>query len=199
MKNNVVKIALLLALFIVSCVILGFLIELRKNNNSPDQETESLKSEMFIQELYTKQNVNEGVVNNGLPIILPKDFLAEADGLNLSNSNPILVYRFSALSCNTCVEFGLNKIKDYFPDYNNNPNLFVIVSGYPSKYQMDLENFLNIGNTSLGLPLEQTNLPFYFILIDGLAHQVFIPDNNLFEYTDVYLQEIKRRYFNKND
>ncbi len=198
MKNNIIKTVLLLAILVFLCVILGFIIELRNNSSKSGQEVELIKSEKFTQELYTKQNVSESVINNNIPIRIQQDFFLYSDGkkADLLSSKPILVYRFSALSCSTCVDFGKNKIQDYFSDYKNSPDLLFVASGYPSNYQVDLKNFLNIGKNSLGLPLEQTNLPFYFILIDGIVQQVFIPDKSSSEYTDIYLEEIKRRYFN---
>jgi hypothetical protein len=108
---------------------------------------------------------------------------------------PILVYRYSVLNCDICVKFGNSKIEEHFPDYKNNSKLLFIISGFPANYTINHTNFLDLQKNSLGLPVENSNQPLYFILINNYIHHVFIPEKNFPENTDTYLQEIKKRYF----
>ena len=58
-------------------------------------------------------------------------------------------------------------------------------------------NLINIEKKRIGLPLEKTFVPFYFILEDGKAKSIFIPDKSFPEYTDYYLKLINIRYLSK--
>jgi hypothetical protein len=192
MKKNSLEIILLLSILVVSLVILGTLFIEKKEKQLSTNESNS-ESEKLELNLYIKQNIYESVINNNTMIDLSGQPWKSKE--NIPSDKPILVFRYSALSCNVCIEFGYNKLKEYFTDYKDNNHLLVIVSDYPAQYKVDL-NFIHLNKGKLNLPVEDSNQPFYFVLVDNRVQNIFIPEKNYAEYTDVYLRMVKSKYFN---
>ncbi|MDD4781811.1 MAG: hypothetical protein PHT02_14575 [Tissierellia bacterium] len=191
MKKHFYKLflsSIILVILIISGITLKILLEGDKCEDN--KEVESLKSEKLLSNFYIKQTIQESVINDNLYIdILEKDAFA-----HYNKDKPLLVFRYSALNCNECVEFGFKKIEEFFDDYKKNSNLLFVLSDHISEKETQNNN-INLKKEKLGLPFENSNQPFYFLLFDNQVRHVFIPDKNYPEYTDTYLSEIKRRYF----
>ena len=194
MKKTIFEFAFLIVILLISCIGIKLLLEL-KEDIAPNKEIESIKSEQLNLDLFISQNIYETISNNDLHLN-NNDIVSYFKKIGNNTNNPILLYRYSAFSCDICVKFGDNKLKDYFTDYKNNLDLLFIVSDFPVDEHFAYSNLINLGKTNLDLPIEQANLPFYFMLIDNKVQHVFVPDKSFPEYTDGYLKEIKRRYFN---
>lgn len=192
MKKKI-YISLFVFVIIIIVVVIIFLFDIKTELNHKT-EIESIKSEKLSLELYTNQFIVESVLNNNTTL---KDGIKIIELKSVVEScKPKLVYRYSALNCTACIDFGTTKLENYFKDYNSNSDVVVVVSDFPSNYKARSVNFFNIEKSMLGLSIERANLPFYFLLCGNNIRHVFIPDKNFPEYTDAYLKEIKKRYFN---
>ena len=194
MKRYFVLLLFLILTFTISCIILGLLITTKKEftpkENKNLQEIERLKLTF-----YTKQLLQESVVNDGEILnLLDKDILNQNNEIFISDK-PRLVYRYSALNCSSCIEFGKSKLEEHFPNFENDDDLLFIISDYPINKKVSYTNCLNLNKNNLGLSIELGNQPFYFLLINNQVEHVFIPDKSFAEYTDIYLQKIRKRYF----
>lgn len=141
---------------------------------------------------YLQENLFESIVNNN-------SFIHE-NVTNIINYSidtqikPVLICRFSSLSCKSCVNFIEKKIKQHFTNIDSEPILFIEFEGGKESYLNGIR-CINIESNKIGLSIEETNLPFLFLLIDNKVQHFFLPDINFPEYTDLYLQNIKKRYF----
>ncbi len=173
----------LLVVLVLSCFTLKVLLEKEGGNN---RELESLKSEQLGFDYYVRQIVLESIANNGLLVDLPQ---------RTGNEEPILVMRYSAFNCSSCVTFCADKLSEMFEDYKNNGNLLLVQSDFPANSKTLYGNSIDLGKSKLELPLEKSNLPYFFLLTGNRVDHVFVPDDRFPEYTDTYLNEIKARYF----
>lgn len=197
MKKYLLLLFFLALTLVISSIVLGLLLSLKKGIDS--KENNLLETENLKLELYSKELLQESVLNNGLNVNLSEiECFNENNKTTIDVEKPKLVYYYSALNCSSCVEFGENKLKDHFSDYENNNNLLFVISDYPGDKQVAYMNCFNLRKNYLKIPIEQANLPFYFLLINNQIEHMFIPDKAFPEYTDTYLQEIKKRYFTDN-
>jgi hypothetical protein len=164
---------------------------MQNGDKSSSIESETIKSEKFAFELYVKQNIVEDVINNNFYI----DIFDKKEIFSVQSNKPILVYRHSAFNCDVCVNFGNSKIEEHFPDFKKNSDLLFVISDYPPEHYSSHINALDLKKNKLGLPIENANQPFYFVLINNCIRHIFIPDKSFPSYTDIYLQEVKKRYF----
>ena len=132
----------------------------------------------------------------------PNTFLGN-DSLNLQKllsriNKETLIYRFSGLYCDACNTFGMKKIKQHFTDFATSDRIIFIGSEIDPRLKVDFygKNILGIKKGFLGLPLEEVKTPFYFLLDkNGRIKMTFIPDKSMPEYTDSYLEFVKKNYF----
>jgi hypothetical protein len=166
---------------------LNFAILLSANSKN-DRDLESLKSEQTSLDNYVKGLLFESIGNDGLIVNVSQRTASE---------KPVLVFRYSAFNCGSCVKFGMNKLAEYFEDSTSNSDLLFVQSDFPEKGKVMYRNSVDLGRTKLDIPVENSNQPFFFLLTDNRIDHVFIPDDRFSEYTDTYLQEMKTRYFLK--
>jgi len=191
MKNNIIfELFLLISILVITSLTLKTLL-LQKNGIS-SHEIEINKSDKFMFEMYTKQNCVEEIVNSYLHLNLSEQIVS----FSVQHDTPIFVYRYSAFNCDVCVKFGNTKIEEYFSDKKNSQQLLYIISDFQSNNNIQNAKVIDIKKNNLGLPVENSNQPFYFVLINNCIRHVFIPDKSFPDYTDLYLREIKKRYFN---
>jgi hypothetical protein len=113
---------------------------------------------------------------------------------------PKFVFFHSELNCNSCVEENLVFVNDFCDSIGEEHVLFL--ASYKNKRDLHIFKRINkivspIYNvSSLGLPIEELNLPFCFVVNENRkAECVFIPlkeDNSQFKR---YLKMIKKKYF----
>jgi hypothetical protein len=180
-------------LILSGCTLIGVLILL---TNSFRKETvvedQSLKAEHEIEQFYYKENMYAAIENNDISMnVAPIES-------QFNDNQPTLVCRYSAHACSICIDFAIDKMHEYFPDSNSdNLPILIIVSDMSSdkKLKKYPNQTVNIAKNNLALPIEEIHVPFYFIMYQGKAQQIFIPEKNYPEYTDTYLKAIKKRYF----
>jgi len=189
--KRIIEIVLLIVILIISGLVL--VLQIKKNEILPNDK---IKSEMLNLDLFTKQSIYEAVINNNKDLKFSEKLIFNHKlDKDFSVNRPVLVFRYSAYNCNVCTEFGIKKLEENFSDYKNNADLLFILSDFPLDNKIEYSNFIDLNKERLGIPLENANLPFFFMLIGGHVQHVFIPDSNLPEYTDIYLKEVKKRYF----
>ncbi len=125
--------------------------------------------------------------------------LAGTDGRKLSlrtlaGNSPKLVFRYSRLDCELCIDSVLSIIKKIkgetkvpelivIADFQNNRDFLI-----KDKHKKHPYPVYNIANGNLGLPVENKNLPFLFILSEDFkATKVFIPFKEVPYQTNEYI------------
>lgn len=200
------KYYVLLTVFGIMIITLGFnsyvtFSGTNSNNFLSENKETSVFSKDSIEKLYFTEVISQNIENNGLGTKILFDYngntLFTSKGSKIDLSLPILILRYSFFGCNICTEFATDKLKEHFNDYETNPQVLFIASDYNVNMDMGYKNLINIGNKNLGLPIERSNTPFFFILNGDKVENTFMPERKFPQYTDVYLKKIKRRYFSK--
>lgn len=120
---------------------------------------------------------------------------------NLFQNHPKLVFRYSELNCNVCVEKEVELLKKFIEEIGIQ-NMLMMTNGRSSSYngqfkrmnQFDIEIY-NVED--LGLKLDKINTPYYFVLdSDWKAKSVFVPSKSLPSQTRAYYDIIKDKYWN---
>lgn len=184
MENKILKtgeFVIVVLTFMVVVLILFFLL-----SNRTEQDT-SNESHLLMERMYMEDNVRESILNNDLSVQLQ----------TVNSDVPILICSFSSQSCGGCVDFATNKIKESFPDFGKNNQILFLASGFNKKKHFDEKKIMNLGAEKLGLEIDNSLYVCYFILFKGKVSHLFIPEKSFSNYTDIYLDEIKKRYFNK--
>ena len=159
--------------------------EIRTSSTS-DADTEA-------QKLYSAMLLYAGIENDYLSVYNSK--IDEYLILNKIENEPVLIIRYSLFSCQNCVEFVKQVIKNVKKNYTEDPRILFVASDYKSKNR-DLKNtiFLDTGE-SLGLSAEgMANTPTIFIYHENIVKHLFIADVSSRELIDVYLKTVFRRY-----
>ena len=112
-----------------------------------------------------------------------------------------IVFRYSELQCNVCVEKQIESLKKYkdkigidniliLADYSNYRNLIL----FKRMNSLDIPVY-NLSK-KLSLELEKKDLPYFFILDNSLiAKDYFIPIKEIKNYTDNYLNIMYTKHF----
>ena len=118
--------------------------------------------------------------------------------------NDKLVFRYSEMNCNVCVDSQLVVLKQLCELIGENK--IIIITTYVNALNMAKFKRINqikppiynlIGE-GLGLQIDSLNMPFYFTLTkDGIITNVFIPEKEYPKSTQLYIKTIER-YFNGN-
>jgi len=143
------------------------------------------------------------VSNDGFKLNNPKVYLGNdtSHAFNLFNSSrkgPYLIFRFSGLFCDKCIDELIKKLKKAFPDFKTNNRVVLLCSDVSPRIKEDYygKQTLSYMSSNIGLPFEQQSTPFFFVVDDDkLSKAFFIPDNSQPETTDQYLRLVKHRYF----
>jgi len=119
---------------------------------------------------------------------------------NLVGEKPKLIFRYSELNCNVCVDAQLALIKTFIEKYGEE-NL-IMISSYKFRktvYQFKILN--NIRNEIfnvdfLNQSIDNLNTPYYFILDNTyIPKMMFIPEKAFPEDTEEYFKKIQNMYF----
>lgn len=148
-------------------------------------------------ELYINQLITEAVKNENILLSYNNNFL-ENHFQKFEKNTPLLILRYSKFSCKSCVDFSKQKISEHFNSKNLNNKVLYIVSDYENKESHKDERVIHLRNQTLGIPLEDTNQPFLFVLKNNTVQNIFIPDNSFPFFFDNYLNELIRQYFQES-
>jgi len=110
--------------------------------------------------------------------------------------HPKLVFGLNQNMCSPCIEGALKIIKEFFPDYETNPNI-ICIADIEQRFK---DNYFGKKVISFqrkaDFPLYEIELmPYFFILDKDLVVKLlFITDKTSPELTKEYLKIIKDRY-----
>ncbi len=111
---------------------------------------------------------------------------------------PCIVYRFSGKMCNECIEFGLQKLIEYIPDFVSNDRILIICDDTNPRIKNSYfgKKLFSFSGSKFNLSIEHYGLPYLFIIDnDKKCKHLFIPDKTFPELTDSYLKIIEKKYF----
>jgi hypothetical protein len=119
---------------------------------------------------------------------------------NLVNGATKLVFRYSELNCNVCIDSQMDFVKGFIE--KNGYDSFIMISDYNyHKNLLQFKTFNNIQNeiynvATLDSSLDRLNIPYYFILDKYFRPRMFFfPEKNLPADTKEYFRKIDE-YFN---
>ena len=174
---------------------------LKKTEFTIGQKLESAKSN--VHSLLGNEYIR--FQNYGLSIDKGLNLKSEEDTTSfvelVEKYNKLLIFRYSELNCMACVEKEIIYLIDFVERYNTK---LVILSSYTN--ERDLYLFKRINRISdyivynieegvLKLPVENLNIPYYFVLDSNYrAINLFVPDKNFPERSVKYLNSIAKKY-----
>jgi|GEM_PF-69726 len=198
MKKFIIRsIVILFILIVIFDVYFIFLPQ--KTNCFKEKFSQKIADEDFYKDNISNLYLNEFVsIKNctldlkGKPYILSEKL----------TSDPVLVLRCSMFNCSVCINFVLDKLKTHFKDYATNNRILLIYDDENMRVSETMFGklpYVTKDRHVLGLPLEDANLPFFFILNNDMKTKLFfIPEKGMPILTDEYLSIIKKRYFKNN-
>jgi hypothetical protein len=186
-------------ILIILVLLGGFFSALTYFKSPPDNKvsTEPPIEVYYFNELYKSTIINESLELNNPLIYYGNDTTNKMSLFDRVNGK-CLVFRFSGEACNVCIDFVINKLKTTFSDFANNSRILLIGSNINDRVKEKYygKQIISFCSEGLGLPFEEYNTPFLFIIDrDRITKMFFIPEKSLPELTDVYLKNIKERFF----
>lgn len=112
-------------------------------------------------------------------------------------SEGILVLRFSGETCNSCIDFALERLKQTYPDFAHNDRIILLSSQVATRLKKAYygKSIYSLYNEDVELPFDQYRTPYFFYLRGSLEYKLFfIPDQNQTKVTDFYLNTVKQRF-----
>ncbi|MBQ6957950.1 MAG: hypothetical protein IJP77_05270 [Bacteroidales bacterium] len=143
----------------------------------------------FLPMVYENQ-IYHSSSTDGLDIICPT-FHTELIRRRI-NDCPVLVFRYSGLSCKGCVQSCINELRRQYQDYIENKKILIVVSDMVSERVPENALLLKSEET-LGYDLEDTRVPHFFVYDHQIKH-TFVPDQTDMNGLKVYLSTIAGRY-----
>lgn len=204
MKNKSKSIILLCITicFLLFNVVLLLLIQLHKNElNNVRHELEHLESIEFMFDEYKRITINRfkyEQYNIGNSSIYMGSNDANIIPILSITDQPKLVLGLNQNMCRPCVEAVFNDVKEFFPDFEINPNILCIADieqrFKDNYYGKEVISFHKKDDFPL---YEIETKPYFFILDKDLCvKMLFITDITSPELTKEYLKIIKKRYLN---
>lgn len=111
---------------------------------------------------------------------------------------PRLFLYFSANTCSSCVDQTVETIETIFPGYKTNDNIVFVSPDYPARYRINCygKKLLNLEKGKLGLPLENSTEPPFFIVIDSTMQvkSIHVVNKMDFDRTEIYLNGLTKSF-----
>jgi hypothetical protein len=193
MIDRMFKYYVTITLLVITVMLLFVLFRIPVSYKGPVSEEDNIES------LYFQNNEINGLMNNGLNLndnIILFNSDESIYNIKLSELPPTLILRYSAYSCNHCIDYINEKINKYFGNHEFTHNVLIIASDYNKNTMKRNQNIVYLLNSNtLGLPIEKTRTPFVFLLENGKVTHLFTPERSFDKYTDVYFKFLKERYF----
>lgn len=103
------------------------------------------------------------------------------------------------LSCGTCVNFAMSKIDEYFLDSEQNPQIVFIASDFNERTNVKRQNTIRLSSRNIEMPINESAVVCYFILQNNIVSHFFIPEKEFDNYTNVYLTEVRKKFFREEN
>lgn len=146
-------------------------------------------SEKWMERMYVENNIYESVRNNDCVFVIP----------TVSKETTLLVCYYSSLSCGTCVNFAMSKIDEYFLDSEQNPQIVFIASDFNERTNVKRQNTIRLSSRNIEMPINESAVVCYFILQNNIVSHFFIPEKEFDNYTNVYLTEVRKKFFREEN
>lgn len=172
-------VTVVVALFTAIFVSIGFFQENR------EEEIEREKGAKWLERMYVENNLYESLHNDRQILDIPE----------LQFDSPVFVCYYSAMTCQSCVDYAKSKVTEHLLNDNDGLRVFFIASGFNDKVRFNERNTIRWNRKGHILPIGESNSVCYFVLWNKTVFHTFIPESKFGNYTDIYLKEIKKRYF----
>lgn len=174
---------------LLSLFIIGICSCIKKNDMQSFEDNYEQIIDKKIDKL-EKENMHLKVKNQML--FIGKDSLNQISLKNFGLPKKLFFY-FSANTCSPCIEETIGIIKKTIPNYILDERVVFISPDYPSRFKDNFygKKILTLEHSKLGIPLEQTEAPFFFVLNNQLEiESVHIVNKTKFFKTEEYLKKI---------
>lgn len=140
-----------------------------------------------------KENINSKLRNQCL--FIGNDSLNKKTLKNFTTQKKLFFY-FSENTCTPCIDETIEIIEKVFPSYIHNERIVFISPDYPERFREDFhkKKLLTLEHHKLGIPLEITEVPFFFVLNNKLEiESIHIINKTKFFKTEEYLRKISQK------
>lgn len=106
---------------------------------------------------------------------------------------PVFVIRYSAMSCESCVQDIIKLISSKISDLESKSNILFVVSGFENA-RVKHNHYISLPREdSLGLKVEESPEPFVFVYDKCILH-TYVPNNKDYDTFSFYLKMIEEKY-----
>jgi len=173
-------------LVIVSCK--------QKSKEQIELEEYKLKIKTTIEKMES-DNLKKGVNNQS--VYLGVDSIHKI-GLRQYVNRPKLFLYFSSNTCSSCIDETVEITERVFPNYKKNEGIVFISPDYPARFRINCygKKLLNLEKGKLGLPLENSTEPPFFIVIDSTMQvkSIHVVNKMNFDRTEIYLNGLAKSF-----
>jgi len=204
MKNT----SVIIIITLMACLVYSIVVS-KSNQKSFDKIITHISNSLDLEKKHSL------IRDNFLLLELKYNDSKISEGLNLADekgkkykikeklSTKKLIFRYSELQCNLCVEKQIIYLKKYkdkigidniliLADYSNLRNLII----FKRVNSLDIPVY-NLSK-KMSLELEKKDLPYFFVVDNSLiAKDYFIPIKEIKNYTDNYLNTMYIKHFRK--
>jgi hypothetical protein len=173
-------------------------VDLLKNSSSRHVK-DSIQNKILLNNV-VQQLENSGIVLHDVTIedVDNKTYKLKA----LIKGRSKLIFMFSELNCQTCIDMQLSGIEQLSKDIGSKN--IILLASYKNKrdlFQFARINMIktviyNFNKSDIQIPITEANVPFFFIINPDLTSTCFfIPEKSLPKHTTTYLKIVKHRFF----
>jgi hypothetical protein len=142
-------------------------------------------------------NINNRMTGLLMPEIVAYNGTNKLPLLSLLKSSNLLIYRYSDIHCNTCVETELESLQKYF---DSKLGQIIILASYDNEKDFMLFKKLNkikipiyrIAHNAIDWTPEKLDMPYYFVLhSNGRVSNFYISNREYIDITNNYLKCVR--------
>ena len=159
---------------------------------SEEQSSESYE-ELAAQKIESLRENNEGLELSDQEIYWGNDSLNCFPLSDFARQERLYFY-FSYNTCSPCIQECVNILERYLPDYIDSETVVFLSPDYLPRFRDNCygKRLLGLKNESLGIPLEEEFVPFFFVLDGELKiKDLHVVNKNEFGKTQDYIKNKK--------
>lgn len=181
--------------FMLVCNIFMFSRIINKDKKIRILEMRNLKDDLVIHENYILYESLDLSLEN---LMLYKGNNADYILINEVIETPKLVFRYNLNMCPPCIQSVIYSIKEVFPNYERNENIFFSCKGLENRLKSSYNGKVNYSfvDESLFFLIESYNVPYLYVIDKDLKMKFLfvVPKDNKQKIVD-YLKIVKERCF----